>query len=340
MRQVWISKAGPPEVLQVREGPSPAPGPGQVRVAVEAIGVNFADIMGRLGIYPDAPRLPYVPGYEVSGRVDVVGPGVDSVQPGQDVIAAMAFGGYSDTLCISANQLFLRPANMTAEQGAGFLVPYLTAYAALVALAGIKPGEHVLVQTAAGGLGLAAVDICRVFDATIYGTASPGKHGFLRERGVHHPIDYRHLDFEREVKRLTGGRGVQIALDSIGGRSWLKSYRTLSPMGRLVICGVSAMAPGLRRSLRGLTRFALGVPWFHFNPVSLANANKGVMGVNMGHLLDQQDMLFRWGQQLLAWYEQGKLRVHVDRVFPLEDAAEAHRYIQARSNTGKVILRT
>lgn len=339
MRQVWITKPGSPDVLELREGPLPAPGPGQVRIAVEAIGVNFADIMGRLGLYPDAPRGPHVPGYEVSGRVDMLGPGVDSVHVGDEVIAVTRFGGYSEVVSVPAEQVIPRPVTMSPEQAAGFSLSYLTAYAGLVALAGIKPGERVLIQAAAGGVGLAAIDICHIFDATIYGTASAGKHDFLRARGVQHPIDYRRLDFEREVRRLTEGRGVQIALDSIGGRSWLKSYRALAPAGRLVFCGMSAAAPGMGRSLRGLLSFALGTPWLHFNPATLANDNKGVMGINLGRLWDERAMLRAWSMQLLEWYEKSKLQVHVDRVFPLEEAAEAHRYIQARRNVGKVILK-
>jgi len=338
MRQVWITKSGSPEVLQLRETPTPTPAPGQVRINVGAIGVNFADIMGRLGLYADAPKPPYVPGYEVAGTVDAVGEGVEETRLGQNVVALVRFGGYSDTICVPAEQTFPCPANVPVDQAAGFPVAFLTAYAALIAMAGIKPGEHVLIHAAAGGLGLAAVDICKIFDATIYGTASPGKHAFLRERGVHHPIDYRHQDFEQEIKRLTNGRGVQIVLDSIGGRSWLKSYRSLSTMGRLVISGASAMAPGQRRSVWAMIKMGLTIPWFKFNPPTLANDNKGVMGINLGRLWGDQDRVRQWAEQLLTWYAAGRLSVHVDRVFRLDEAADAHRHIQARRNIGKVIL--
>lgn len=339
MRQVWITKAGPPDVLQVREAPTPEPGPGEVRIAVEAIGVNFADVVGRLGIYVDAPRIPFVPGYEMAGRIEAAGQGVDPACVGTDVIAVVSFGGYSEQVCVPLDQTFPRPATMPVEQAAGFAVASLAAYAGLVVMAGVKPGEHVLIHAAAGGQGLAAVQIAAIFGATIYGTASATKHEFLREHGVQHPIDYRTTDFEREVKRLTGGRGVQIVLDSIGGRSWLKSYRALSPAGRLVICGVTAMAPGQRRSLWGLARFLLSIPWLKFNPVTLANDNKGVMGINLAHLWDERAMLRTWADQLLAWYREGKLSVYVDRTFPLSEAADAHRYLQERRNIGKVILK-
>ena len=181
--------------------------------------------------------------------------------------------------------------------------------------------------------------IARLHEATIFGTASAGKHDFLRERGVQHPIDYRQHDFVREIERLTDGAGVHIALDSIGGRSWMRSYRTLAPGGRLVICGVTALTPGLRRSLWGLVKFALGVPWLALNPVRLANDTRGVLGVNLGRLWDQDALLRGWAGQMLAYHAAGQVRVHVDRVFPLAEAAAAHRYIQERRSVGKVVLR-
>ncbi|NLX09227.1 MAG: zinc-binding dehydrogenase [Chloroflexi bacterium] len=337
MRQILITHAGEPDVLRVVEGPLPEPGPGEVRVKVAAAGVNFADIMGRLGIYPDAPPIPYVPGYEVAGTIDAAGLEVDPACVGQDVVALLRFGGYSEYVCVPQAQTFPRPANLSMEQAAGFALAYLTAYGALVALAGIKPGEHVLIHSAAGGVGLAAIDICRRYDATIYGVASAGKHELLRARGVQHPID-REQDFEREVKRLTQGRGVQIVMDSMGGWSWRKSYAALSAGGRLVICGVSNMAPGKRRSLWALVKMGVSIPWLRFNPVALANENKGVLGLNLGRLWDEIPLLRAWADDLLAWQAGGDLDVHVDRVFTFDEAAEAHRYIQERRSVGKVIL--
>lgn len=338
MRQVWITRAGAPEVLQVRDLPTPEPRPGEVRLAVQAAGVNFADLVGRLGLYPDAPRIPYVPGYEIAGQVDALGPGVESLAPGQDVFALVRFGGYADCVCVPADQVLPRPAGMTVEQAAAFPVSYLTAYAGLVALGGLRHGEHVLIHAAAGGVGQAAVDLARLFEATVYGTASPAKHDFLRARGVHHPLPYR--GFAREIDRLTGGRGVTLAMDAIGGRSWMQSFRALGAGGRLVIGGVTSLTPSARRSPWGMLRFALQTPWLAFNPVSLANANKGVLGINLGRLWDRRDLLRGWLDQLLAWYAEGHLRVHVDRAFPLEDAAAAHHYLHERRNMGRVVLLT
>ncbi|MBN1681191.1 MAG: zinc-binding dehydrogenase [Anaerolineae bacterium] len=339
MRQVLITRAGPPDVLRITDGPDPEPKSGEVRIRVAAIGINFADIMGRLGIYPDAPKIPYVPGYEVAGVIDAVGPGGDPALVGTDVFALTAFGGYRDVLCVPAAQAVPRPANMTVEQASGFSLVHLTAYAALVALARVRPGDRVLIHAAAGGVGLAAVDICRIFHATVYGTASAHKHDFLRDCGVQFPIDYHTQNVAHTIQHLTGGRGVDVALDPLGGRSWRKSYRMLAPAGRMVVYGISNMAPGPKRSPWAVLRTLAGIPWLRFNPVALTSDNKGVMGLNMAYLQRDPALLRGWLDQLLAWYGEGRLRVHVDRVFVMDEVADAHRYIQERRNIGKVILK-
>ncbi len=338
MRQVWIPRHGPPEVLEVREAPLPEPGQGEVRIRVAAVGVNFADVVGRLGRNLDAPRPPYVPGYEVAGVVEAVGEGVTSTAVGARVIALLRGGGYSEAVVAPVAQILPLPDSLSWEQSAAFPVAYLTAYCALVAQARIRPKERVLIQAAAGGLGLAAAQIARQFEATIYGTASAAKHDALRAQGVH-PIDYRRRDFETEVRALTGGAGVDIALDSIGGRSWLKSYRALAPLGRLVIVGATALTPGPRRSVWALLRFAVATPWLTFNPVRLTSDNRGVLGVNMAHLWDERNALRAWADQLLAWVGEGKIVPVVDRAFPLAEVAAAHRYLHERRNIGKVVLK-
>lgn len=337
MRQVWIPRHGAPEVLEVRAAPLPAPGPGEARIRVAAVGVNFADVVGRLGRNLDAPRPPYVPGYEVAGTVEALGAGVAALDIGARVMALLRGGGYAESVIAPVAQILPLPPSLTWEQGASFPVAYLTAYCGLVAQARIRPGERVLIQAAAGGLGLAAAQIARQFEATIYGTASAAKHDALRAQGVQ-PIDYRRRDFEREVRALTGGAGVNIAFDSIGGRSWLKSYRALAPLGRLVIVGATALTPGPRRSLWPLLRFAATTPWLAFNPVRLTSDNKGVLGVNMAHLWDEVAALRAWADHLLAWVGEGKLAPVVDRAFPLAEAAAAHRYLHERRNIGKVVL--
>lgn len=336
MRQVWIPKIGGPDVLEVREAPDPEPKEGEVRIRVAAAGLNFADILARLGLYPDAPKLPAVVGYEVAGHVDRVGAGVRGLTQGMRVLALTRFGGHSDTVTVPAGQALRIPPELSFEKAAAIPVNYLTAWTMLVWLGHVREGERVLVHAAAGGVGQAAVQICRWRGAQVIGTASASKHERLRALGVAHTIDYRTQDFEEEVRRITAGRGVDIALDAVGGRSFRKSYRCLAPLGRLCVFGFSSAAPGRTRSLLAVLSGFLAMPWFH--PLLLMKSNRGVFGVNLGHLWDRGELLRRMLGEILRLVAEGTFDPVVDGTFPLERAAEAHAHIQARRNFGKVLL--
>ncbi|MCP4427205.1 MAG: zinc-binding dehydrogenase [Chloroflexi bacterium] len=336
MKQIWISKAGAPETLRIQEAPAPMPRSGEIRIRAEACGVNFADIIGRMGLYTGAPKIPYVPGYEVAGVVDAIGQGVPDFREGDKVFAATRFGGYSDVVCVPYKQVFKRLDWMTAVDAVALPVNYLTAYMMLVVMGSLRPGDKVLIHGAGGGVGLAALDICNIIGVETYGTASPEKHQFLLQRGLHYPIDYRNQDYERAVQDLTGRKGAQLILDPAGGKNWPKNYRLLSPSGRLIHFGVSSMAPGKRRSLLDTLRMLVWLPFY--TPIKLMNDNKAVMGVNLGNLWDQADMLRDWMRQIVAWYDEALFRPHVDKTFSFEQAAEAHHYLQDRKNIGKVLL--
>jgi NADPH:quinone reductase-like Zn-dependent oxidoreductase len=336
MRQVWIPKIGGPEVLEVREAPDPEPREGQVRIRVRAAGINFADVLARMGLYQDAPRLPAVVGYEVAGEVDRLGPGVTGPPVGSRVLAMTRFGGYSDAVCVPAGHAAPIPDRLGFEAAAAIPVTYLTAWIMLVWLGNVRRGERVLIHAAAGGVGQAALQICRWRGAEVIGTASAGKHARLQELGVAHCIDYRTQDFEAEVRRLTGGRGVDVVLDAVGGESFAKSYRCLASLGRLFLFGISSFAPGQKRSLAAALLGFLRLP--AFKPVSLMNENRGVFGVNMGHLWDRGDELGAMLREILDLCAAGTLDPVVDRTFPFAEAAAAHAYIQERRNFGKVVL--
>jgi NADPH:quinone reductase-like Zn-dependent oxidoreductase len=339
MRQIWISKAGPPEVLQVKEAPDPHPAAGELRIRVEASGINFADIMGRLGLYPDLPRIPVVPGYEVAGRVDAVGAGVDAGWVGVDVFASTRFGGYADVVCVPQAQVFPRPANMSAQDGASIPVNYLTAWQLIVVMGGLKVGETVLVHSAGGGVGIAATQIAKHIGAKVIGTASAAKHEELRALGVDHLIDYRTEDFEARARQITGGRGVELILDAVGGDSLKKGYRLLAPTGRLGMFGASSAATGKARGYLGMASMLANTPWVQFNPLSLMNANKGVFGVNLGHMWGDFDRMRPWMDQLMGLWESGAIKPKIARVFKFYEAAAAHHFIQDRKNIGKVLLK-
>lgn len=338
MKQIWIPRAGEPEVLELREAADPLPAAGEVRIRVAAAGVNFADIVARMGLYPGLPPMPVVVGYEAAGSVDAVGDGVESDWIGREVLALTRFGSYSDTVCVPELQVFARPAGMSAEEGAALPVNYLTAYQLLEVMGALRAGETLLVHSAGGGVGVAAIQLARRIGATIIGTASSGKHEFLESIGVEHCIAYRSEDFEARVHQITRGRGVELAIDAVGGSSFKKSFRALAPTGRLGIFGMSAVVTGKKRSIPGVLKAMLATPWLHFTPAVLMRSNKGVFGVNLGELWAELDRVKAWMEALLAYYQEGAIRPVVAASFSFERAAEAHHYIQDRKNLGKVLL--
>lgn len=338
MRQVWIQSIGRPEVLSVKEAPDPTVKDGEIRVRVKAAGINFADILARMGLYPDAPKIPCVVGYEVSGVVDEVGKGVDGFSEGDRVVCFTKFGGYSDVLCVPALQAKLLPESLSFESGAAIPVNYLTAWMMLVYLGNVHKGETVLVHAAAGGVGQAAIQICKHFGANIIGTASEPKHARLKEMGVSHCIDYRTENFEKRVRELTKNEGVQIVLDAVGGKSFPKSYRCLSHLGRLFMFGVSSFAPGSKRSLIAAASGFMSLP--KFKPIPMMNENRGVFGFNLGHLWHKSELIKEILTEVVDLAAAGTFNPTVDKCFPMEEAAAAHQYIQDRKNFGKVLLTT
>ena len=338
MKQIFIVGHGGPEKLQLRESSDPRPGAGEIRIRVKASGINFADILARQGLYPDSPKIPCVVGYEVSGTVDETGPGVNQSWLGKDVFSLMRFGGYSDVVIVPEKQAFEKPDSVSHDQAAAIPVNYLTAWQLLVVMGSLKPGETVLIHNAGGGVGLAAIDVARHIGATIYGTASSGKHAFLRQRGLHEAIDYRTKDWTIELNRLTKGKGVALITDPLGGNHWKKSFRALRSTGRLGMFGISlATTSKLFGPLR-LLPLALGMPLFH--PLSLMNRNKSAFRVNLGHMWHEADMIAAWMHILLAGVADGWVRPHVDKTFPLAEVGTAQTYIEERKNTGKVVLTT
>lgn len=344
MRQIWISRTGPPEVLQLREAPDPQAGPGQIRVRVRAAGINFADLMARLGLYPDAPKLPAVVGYEVSGVVDQVGPDQPAPEPGETalavgdrVLAMPKFGGYTDTLVLPAAQAFRMPQAMSFEEGAALPVVYLTAHHMMFHTGVVHPGARVLVHSAAGGVGLAAVQLARARGAVIFGTASASKHDYLRAQGCQHPVTLEgYAEQVRAILKAQGAPGLDLVLDPIGGRSFRDGYELLGPTGRLVMFGMSSLSGGKERSVVNALRQLIRLP--RFTPIALMNDNKTVAGTNMGHLFDRLDILRPQFAALLAMYERGEIRPTVDRTFKFDEAAAAHHYLHDRKARGKVLL--
>jgi len=336
MRQIVTTTTGDIDVLKVQQKPDPTPRDDQVVIRVRAAGLNFADILSRQGLYPDSPPKPCVMGYEVAGVVEAVGKDVNSSFQGKSVAALTRFGGQSEMVAVKATQIFEKPEKLTFEQTAAIPVNYLTAYALLVVMGSLHAGESVLIHNAGGGVGLAALDIAKKIGAVTYGTASPGKHKFLAERGLDHAIDYRKQDWLPVLKDMTNGRGVDLVIDPIGGAHWKKSYSALRATGRLGMFGISTVsANGLSGKLNML-KAAIQTPRFH--PFALLNKNRGVFGLNLGHMWHEPEKVAVWMRDILRGVEEGWVNPYVDRAFSFEEAGAAHRYLEERKNIGKVVL--
>ena len=339
MRQVWITKAGKPEVLMVKEAPDPLPAAGEARIRVEASGVNFADVLARMGLYPDLASIPAVVGYEVSGRIDAVGDGVDNDWKGRDVFAATRFGGYSDVVCAPLNQIFIRPEGMSAEEAAALPVNYLTAWQLIIVMGGLKENETILIHSAGGGVGIAAIQIAKYIGAKVIGVASTWKHAELKTLGADYLIDGRTENLEKRLAELTNGRGVELILDPVGGASFKRSFCMLSKTGRLGMYGVSSFVNAKDKDLLNVVKSVLALPYFQFLPVTLINSNKGVFGVNLGRMWGEIDRSRLWAEELMGLWKTGVIKPRIDKVFSFDDAALAHHYIQDRKNLGKILLR-
>jgi NADPH:quinone reductase-like Zn-dependent oxidoreductase len=337
VRAVVLPRHGDPDVFEIQERPEPSLGPGRVRIRVKAAGVNFADLMARQGLYPDAPDLPAVLGYEVAGEVEDVAEDVEEFTAGDRVMAACRFGGYAEVVSARARDTVALPEDWSFEEGASLPVVYGTAYAALVSFGNVRAGERLLIQAAAGGVGIAATQIGKLLGAEMFGTASASKHDAIRGFGINHAIDYRSKDFADEVRRISGEKcPIDLTVDGIGAASWKASYNLLRPGGRLVMIGAASFVTGERRNLPKAALNLAKVP--RFNPIKMASESRSVIGLNMLKLWDARGTLEEYTEPLEQWVERGLLRPVVSEAFPLERVADAHRYMGERKNVGKVVL--
>ncbi len=334
MRAVVITKHGGPEVLRVEERPDPRLGAGEVRIEVSAAGINFADVMARMGLYPDAPKTPCVVGYEVAGTILELGEGASTPEhplaPGQRVIAGTQFGGYASQVVVPAADVLPLADALSFEQGAAIPVNYGTAWAGLIGYGNLQPGERVLVHSAGGGVGIAATQIAKHSGAEVYGTASPGKHPRCLELGVDHMLDYTTPGWERGLPRF------DVILDAVGGKSFRTSYSLLRPGGRLVAFGASALVSGERRNPVTALRGVIRMP--RFNMIKQMSESKAVIGLNMLSLWKDRGSLQPWIGPLQAMLDDGVIKPVVAADFSFEETGAAQTMIVERRNLGKVVL--
>ena len=324
MRAMLCHEWGKPEDLRLGEVERPEPGPGQVLIAVKAAGLNFADTLMIKGEYQEKPPFPFAPGLEAAGLVESVGNGVTRVAPGDRVLALTDHGAFADYAVTRESDVFPIPDSMDWITAAGFPITYGTAHGALRWHADLQAGETLLVHAAAGGVGLAAVEVGKALGATVIGTAGgTEKCAIAAEHGADHTIDYRNEDLRARVKEITGGRGVDVVFDPVGGDIFDASLRCTAWGGRLLVIG-----------------FAAGrVPQIPANILLVKNV--AAMGVYWGsNRRKAPERLAEEFKELMGWYEAGKLHPHVSHTLDLSDLPEAMRLLTSRRTTGKVVLTT
>ena len=340
MRAIVIPRNGPPSVFEDREIEEKPLRPQDVRIRIEAAGVNFADLMGRIGLYPDAPKLPYAPGYEVAGVVEEAGSRAESrLPPGTRVMATTRFWGYADRVRVPSHQVAVLPEALPFAEAAAIPVNYLTAYLALIRCGGAMAGDRVLVHGGAGGVGLAVLDLARELDIELYATAgSRAKCERLESLGVVHAVNYREQAYEKAFREHLSGKGFHLILDPLGPASFAKGLDLLEPLGRIVCYGFSSLVTGPKRRLWKAVTKVLGAQ--KVNPITLMNKNQGVFGLNLAQLFHEKALHQQAMDTIAERMEQERLHPTVDRVFGLTaaGAAGAHSYLHERRNFGKVVL--
>jgi NADPH:quinone reductase-like Zn-dependent oxidoreductase len=339
-RRVVYRKHGSVDVLTLDTVAASPLANNQIRIAVAYAGVNYADVIARRGFYKWAPPLPTCVGFEVAGTVVERGVEVRTHAVGDRVLAITRFGGYADEVTIEAERAWKVPEGKSLEEAAALPAVTITAWHSLCEVARVRAGERVLIQAVAGGVGLAALQIAKRLGLETYGTASSGdKLVFARGHGLDHGIDYVRYDFERELMRMTEQRGVDCVLDSLGGEGLRKGYRCLARGGTLVSIGAAQVAPSGRNPIALLKAGAELVRGGLFHPFQLIEDNRGIAGVQVLLLWDDLERIDRGMAEILRFWQDGTLQPHIDRVYPLAEAAEAHRLLESRKSRGKLLLR-
>ena len=341
MRRVVIPQFGAPDVLQIDDGPAPSAGPGTVRIRVEAVGLNFADLLMRQGMYPEAPPVPFTPGYDVAGTLlelppDGLPESCQWMKPGCRVMAVTKFGGCAEEVVTPATKTVPLPDAWSFEQGAGFLIAHVTAWLGLVPMAKVEKGDQVLIHGIAGGVGLAAAQIARAAGATVAGTCSGSKLAAVKDQGIELAIDYNDPELAQRLKQWAPD-GPTLIFEPRGGQGLKESLEAVRPLGRVVIYGFrEIMEKGpIDPAKAEMTTGRL----LWFNPLTLVQRSIGVHMLNIMNLWDDQRVFLSAATALGDGIRAGHYEPVIDRVFDFNDVAEAHRFLESRKNVGKVILK-
>ena len=337
MRAIVLERHGGPEVLRVRDVPDPVPGAGEVRVRVEAIGVNYAEVLSRKGLYGWAPPLPYTLGMEAAGTIDALGPGVEGRAVGERVIVGAQHGAYAEMVVVPERQALPAIPGFSTEENAAIGVNYLTAWVALMEMARLRPSDRVLVTAAAGGVGTAAVQIATRFGCATVGLAgSDEKLAQIRALGAESAVNYRRPDFEARLREAAGPGGFDVAIEVVGGDVFRAVWPVLAPFGRVVVAGFASLALQKWNPLSWLRTWR-DLP--KASVQSLAPGSHGFMATHLGYLLDDPPRLVRVWDELMAFVAAHGIRPVVGATFPFDQMAEAHRLMESRRSVGKIVVR-
>ncbi|MEM9830489.1 MAG: zinc-binding dehydrogenase [Bacteroidota bacterium] len=335
MKAYLLTKYGPASSLNIQDTPEPLPKAGEVRVKVQRIGINYAEILSRRGQYRWAPKLPYVLGMEAYGAIDAIGEGVDR-QIGEKVIAGGQFGSYAEKMIVKDYMALPALEQFSPEENAAFIVNYMTAWVGLMKLARLQSSDSVLVNAAAGGVGTAAVQLAKALGCKVFGTASqPEKLRLLKELGVDHPINYRELDFASVVREAQSGGGVDVVLELVGGETFRKSRDLLNPFGKIIIAGMAGLKWSKRNPLTW-PELIRNIP--RANIIQMAQRSTGLLATHIGYLIEHREVVEQEWLTLTQYVTEHDIKPLVSQVFPFEKLPQAHEYIESRKSYGKVVV--
>ena len=338
MKAAYLTKYGPAEnAFEIRDAKKPIPKPNQVLIKVEAFGLNFADVMARLGIYKAAPPLPAILGYDVVGRIEALGEEVKDLQLGQRVVALTRFGGYAEYAIGEMGTVFGVPDSFSVGVAVALATQYSTAYYLSHNMANLQENDRVLIHAAAGGVGTALVQMALHKKCIVFGTCgSAEKMEYLKQNGMHHPINYREQDFEEVIRKTTGKKGLDAVFDPVGGKSVKKDYRLLGAGGRVFSFGVSSMnqTKSIFGKLKVLWQFGL------YHPIQFLSNSKGMVGINMLKIAEENpNKIARVMQSVIRLTEEGILSPHVGGEYAVEDIVKAHAFLESRKSMGKIVVK-
>ena len=337
MKAVVLSKTGKPTVLKIKEVPLPEPKKDEVRVKVERIGINYAEILSRKGLYGWTPKKPYIPGMEAYGQIDAAGKSVAAERVGQKVVIGTQYGCYGEYVVVKAQKALPAISQFGPEENAAFVVNYMTAWVSLFEMARLRPTDSVLINIAAGGVGSAAVQLAKKFGCTVFGTVgSDEKIKLVKSLNIDEAINYRKIDFASEINRITNNAGVDAVLEVVGGDVYKNSIKLLKPFGRLVVAGFASLDYKIWNPI-SLWKTWRDIP--RANILNMSEYSYGVSSSHLGYLLKYPELMSNVWKDLVSFVEKHQIKPIVGKVFNFDDIVKAHEFMESRKSVGKIVLK-